>query len=412
MKLGNDVSQAELPTPLELTKAGRDISVTERGSFRSCRRRWHLDTIQNWTPRQPQWALTFGTGIHAALEAYYKAQRLEDDLDPEEQMFTEFDVWYDEEEKNLANELGPLFTSEAQQEFYDLGGMGVTMLENYLKFDALTQKKDPWEILAVEGEGITPGQVGYDLFPGNPYNDDAMPIVRNGRVMVPIVDPETKEVIQPVTYLTGRIDLIVQRKSPYKGIWVVDHKTTGSQPNDRGIDFEDQITGYSYIIFRLLGIIIRGTIFNYLVKQLPKEPRINKTKPYLSAAKDQLCLAPAYREALLAYDLMDTRGKILSAAHAECYEALLSKGWDPYFKRFSVQRNQYEIEAYEHQVFDQLEDMRETYENPERKAYPNKSAWHCPSCAMAPVCQAMDDGSDWEDVIEHRYMQAPDRKAV
>ncbi len=104
------------------------------------------------------------------------------------------------------------------------------------------------------------------------------------------------------------------------------------------------------------------------------------------------------------------KGSIASEKHAACYAALLTTGWDPYFRRFEVQRNMHEIQSFERRLYQEYEDMREVYGDEER-AYPNPSTWHCPSCPVAPICQAMEDGSDVEGIIESRYMQAPDRKS-
>lgn len=395
--------------PLDLTRSARDISVTERGSFRSCRRRWRLETIDNLAPTAPAWAFEFGTGIHAALETYYeiaagwnrKAKRVKDPIDL---VHSVFEKWYHEIDHEQAILLGGLYTDAAKDELWDMRNLGMTMLTNYAEFSSDRAESDPWEIVAIEGRGAS------KLGKGNPYGKAAQAIIREGRVLVPIVDPTTKRPLTGVPYLSGRIDLIVRRRGK---LWVVDHKTTATQPNDRGIDFEDQITGYSYIVWRLTGVLVRGTMFNYLVKQIPKEPRrINPTKDNptgLSTAKDQLCLARDYRKALIDGGIM-VRGNIASPKHADCYSALLATGWDPYFKRFEVQRNMHEIQSFERRLYQEYHDMREVYGDEER-AYPNPSVWHCPSCPVAPICQAMEDGSDVEGIIESRYMQAPDRKS-
>src|SRR4051812_23729649 len=60
-------------TPLELTRSVRDISVTERMAFRTCRRQWYLTTIENLEPRGTiNWNFEFGTGLHTGLEAFYR----------------------------------------------------------------------------------------------------------------------------------------------------------------------------------------------------------------------------------------------------------------------------------------------------------------------------------------------------
>lgn len=178
---------------------------------------------------------------------------------------------------------------------------------------------------------------------------------------------------------------------------------------------DDQITGYDYTFWRWTGIVPRGTFFNYLIKQLPKEPRFvqtNKGNPSgLSTAKDQLTIPEAYREAMVEHDLITSDGKVLSPKHAECYEALLNMGWDRFFKRIPIPRNTHELDSFERRLIYEHEDILDVIARPAEKAYPHLSQYNCPGCSMMPICQAMEDGSDFADVIEHRFKVAKDRKA-
>lgn len=403
--------------PLELTKTARDVSVTERGQFRTCRRRWVLETIDNLTPKAPSWALEFGTGVHGALEAFYEALALEKD-DPVDQALLAMEAWHKEIEKSQKKELGSLYSNAVADELWDFLLLGEAMLNNYAEFAADKEREDPWEVLAIEGKEpggkiIRPETFGEGWDP--PYGASAHPFIHEGRILCPIVNPRTGRRLPGGPFLSGRLDLIVRRARRNNTLWVVDHKTTGSSPSDRGLDFDDQVTGYSYLMWRLTGVIPRGTIFNYLVKQVPKEPRIislttKNPEGKLSTAKDQLCLASDYRRVMLERGLMKRDGKMLSPEHADCYEGLLAKGWDPYFRRFEPQRNEDEVLHFEERLHQEYLDILDVYEHPE-KQYPNPSTWWCPSCSVNSICQAMEDGSDVEGIIESRYMQAPDRKA-
>lgn len=396
--------------PLDLTKTARDVSVTERGAFRTCRRRWVLEVLENLTPKAPMWALEFGTGIHSAMELLYAAG-----IDSDEAVADAIgglEEWHDGMEESQREVLGGLFTSAVEDELWDLLIMGRGMMENYTEFAREQAYDDPWEVIAIEGKDldgqvVSPETFGKDIDP--PYGKTAHPFIHEGRILVPIVHPETNRCLPGRPYLSGRLDLIVRRAKRNNTLWVVDHKTTASSPSDRGLDFDDQITGYSYIMWRLTGVIPRGTIFNYLVKQEPKPPRVG-VKGNLSYAKDQLCLARDYREALLEHGLMDKQGRIESENHAECYTALLAKGWDPYFKRFEPTRNTHEVLSFEARLYEEYQDMRSVHRH-RNKAYPNLSTWWCPSCSVAPICQAMEDGSDVLGIIDARFMQAPDRKS-
>lgn len=401
-------------TPLELTTSLRDVSVTELGAWRTCRRRYHLEVIENLEPKQPSWALSFGTGMHTALELYYLAQsglsdpRVDPDVDPIQLAKIGFDEWYSETYDEVMKNLGKLWTPEIGEEINELHTMGETMLEHYPTYEA-TSKTTFSEIVAIEGNGMN--QFENKRPKGYPKEADVI-VHPSGRCMVPIVNPHTKEPIEynggPV-YLTARLDMLVHRPRPFTGLWVWDHKTARQQPSNRGLDFDEQTTGYCYVVWRLTGTAPRGAIFNYLIKNVPQEPRRLKNGE-LSSAKDQRTTPDQYREALIE-DGLYKQGKVTSAKHAECLAALLSKGWDPYFQRFEPRRNLFELESFESRLVYQYQDMTDTFEN-EEKRYPNLSTWWCPTCSVAPICQAIEEGSDHEDVIEHRFQQSEDRKAV
>lgn len=414
--------KTKLPTPLELTQTLRDVSVTERGGFRTCHRRWHLEVIENLVPKAPQWALEFGTGMHSALEAYYYQHHMgptRNATDPLVAAQNAFEEWHLDMDKRFQKELQGLYNEDVRTELRDMFDMGTSMLELYPKYESMT--KVIWQdVLAVEGAGM-------DKFvnkrpKGYPSSADVI-VHESGRCMVPIVNPFTKEPIEyeggPV-YLTARIDLLVERATPHKGLWIVDHKTSSGQPSDRGLDFDDQVTGYCYVVWRLTGKMPRGVIFNYLIKNAPKEPRWiqgnknngphNDEGQALSTAKDQLTTPDQYRDALKSIGLYK-RGKVTSDAHAECLNGLLAKGWDPFFRRFEPRRNLSEIQSFEHNLVFEYQDMVDAYEN-EDKRYPNLSTWWCPGCSVASICQAMNEGSDWEDVAQRSYMQGEDRKAL
>jgi hypothetical protein len=399
-----------LPTPLELTQQLLDISVTERGQFRTCRRRWWYSVIENLQPRlSDDFALQFGTGIHDALEAFYRSRssrprRVEASIEA-------FEAW-SKREKEAA------IDNDAFERVLEYEELGHHMLLGYFNYDkvAPVQLGKP---LAVEGIALPGSQLKPKLPAGYPK---AAAVVRHesGRLLVPVVDPDTKQPLndpdlnRPV-FLSMRLDLITQRESPKKGIWITDHKTASSAPSDKGIDYDDQITGYCYGTWRWLGQIPRGVVYNSLIKQIPKEPRMVQGKRkdeglVLSTAKDQLTTPDLYQAALIEQGLMK-RGRILSEEHALCMGALLARGWDPFFRRYEVMRNAHELESFEHHLVNEYRDMVEAYDDP-AKRYPNRSTWTCPRCPVNKICLAIEDGSDAEFVIDHQFVVGPDRKAA
>jgi hypothetical protein len=373
-----------------------------------------LTTIENLQPKQTDdFAFSFGTGIHSALEAYYKSQAKE--RTRRNRAFGAFKTWVDTMREATRDD------NEAFGRVLDHAVLGDAMLENYFEFDE-TAKIKLGEPLAVEGHILPSAFKERLLVPSRP---DGYPIqadvIRHpsGRLLCPIVDPESLEPITfngQVVYLTARIDLLTERKTPKLGIWVDDHKTSASAPSDRGVDFDDQVTGYCYVVWRWLGIIPRGVVMNYLIKETPKEPRIVQSRKKgedfaLSTAKDQLTTPRLYREALKEWGLISESGRIATDAHADCLDALLTRGWDPFFQRLEVTRNEQELISFEHHLINEYNDMRWAYDDHDL-LYPNRSRWHCPGCPVNRICQALEDGSDADHIADSLYVQAPDRKAV
>lgn len=404
-------------TPQEATNNLWDVSVTERIGFRTCRRRWWLETIENLAPRMPVWALEFGTGMHSALEEFYNTRSMK-------KAHKVLEKWYVKEEKRASeNELQGLpGADELLQELWELKELGHEMLDNYVKYEKQA-KIQLGKVLAVEGK-FKKGVKFKNKPPKGYPKEAAVELHPSGRLLVPIVDPESKKPFIQVpengekymggkVYLTGKIDLLTERATPKKGIWVVDHKTAAQAHQDDGLEFDDQVTGYCYIVWRWTGVIPRGVVYNDLIKQVPKGPRVVRDGKALSYAKDQLTTADQYREALLEFGHMQKKGgEIYSEKHAECLEALLVRGWDPFFRRFEPVRNEEQLLSFERRLAEEHWDMAEARENPLSKVYPNPMVMNCRGCSMKRVCLAMEDGSDAQGIIDVEYIVGRDRKAV
>lgn len=392
------VPRTPLPTPLQATQDLIDVSVTERNQFRECRRRWFLETIDNLEPiGVSQVALSFGTGVHAALEAYYHAGGLED------AMWGGWAEW-----KEGIRELTD--AGEDWEALLELIDVGEIMLNNYQVYEQQTSTK-VGRILQVEGL-TRPGEADLPNDGPDGYPESAR-VTRHssGRFQCPIVDPLTKEPLDRdgrVPLLTARLDLLAERSTPRKGLWPVDHKTAASPPNDRGLDFDDQVTGYCYVTWRRTGIVPRGVLYNVLIKAVPEVPRILKSGS-LSTAKDQNTTPDLYREALQQHGLM-RGGRVTSDKHGECLEAMLVRGWDNFFRRFEPTRNLDELVSFERRLVAEYRDMAAAKDDVSY-VYPSPNPRRCPYCPVSPLCQAMEDGSDAESVLASRFRQSPDRKA-
>ena len=411
-------------TPLEKTQEVLDISATERSTFKTCRRRWELQVLENLQPViPPTFEYEFGAGIHRALEAYYfnvanipaYPDAKETYERPLEGALTAWDDWYQETDKRFATakEYDSEIIDQALNKLVELADLGEEMLRGYHRY---SDEHDDFTIHAIEGMLTPAGQswlkkhwedrehIADNSKNGVTYHEPSR------RLLVPILNPKTQLPAPGNPVLSCRLDLVVNKIDPgNRGIWIYDHKSAASIPSDRGMDFDDQVTSYLYTYWRWLGIIPRGFCFNLLAKQIPKPPRILKNGS-LSTAKDQLTTADAYREELIKQGLMLKDGTVTSEEHEHAYEALLSHGWDRFFDRQYVTRSKLELIHFEQRLFEEWQDMSDCFSG-DLSMYPNLSRFHCPNCQVNSICQAIEDGSDYEDIIDHNYMQKPDRKS-
>jgi CRISPR/Cas system-associated exonuclease Cas4 (RecB family) len=332
-------------------------SVTERGQFRDCKRKWHLETVERLAPNSGvPWPLLFGNAMHGALEEYYGASFPERDLQAARKRlgeeFTKIDNDLQQEYGGLYQYLG----SEIDEHWE----LGCGMLNNYDLFDR------------------HPTVTGHQTFTW----DEVIDVAIEDRAFVEILDPDTRKPLPGRPLLSGKIDLVVRKG---KDIWIVDHKTYQKRQSSRALDVDDQLTAYAYIYWRLTGVVPRGCVYNVLIKDLPTEPKLLKpTKkdpgPALSQNRSQKTTHDAYLAALEEYGVEDL------SAYTDYLRDLKAKGWSEFFTREPVNRTLDELMSFE-----------------ERSRYPNPSQRTCGSCSALNICRSMEERGDVDYVRETQY---------
>jgi len=335
--------------------------VTERGAFRDCRRRWYLDTVERLAPRsQVAWALHFGTIIHTGLEAYYRSGRVVTD------MLDAFKAEWQEIDDTLARDYGGMYTLGIEEEWWGYYLLGEGMLLNYDAYD----RREGWF-------------------------DEVIEVNIEERGFVPIRDLRGRR-LGGRPLLSGRIDLVVRKGDDF---WVWDHKTAAQKPSYQALDLDDQGTGYCYITWKSLGIIPRGFLYNVLLKRLPKEPVLLKSTGMLSTDKSRLMTYEKFMSAIKEHDHDP-------AWYSDHLEELLNRGYDDFFKRDTSIRNLQQLQQFEKRVYLEYRDMREVIRHP-NLAYPNPNQRNCPSCAVLPICHAMEENGNVEAMREMYVVQEP-----
>ncbi len=345
-------------------------TITERGSFRSCRRQWYLEVQERLAHRdRVAWPLIFGEAIHTGLETYYRNNRRN-----VKTAVAAFKRAWRATGAELQESYGGLF-ARLEPEWSDWLDKGTRMLIYYDMYDR--QAEFDWDaVLHVNIEK----RAFVDILNLEGY---------------PVEDQDSRL----RALLSGRIDLVVERKD---GIWIVDHKTAASAYDARALDVDDQLTGYCYIYWRLTGEVPRGAIYNALIKDPPGPPRLLKDG---SLSKD--------KSQRTTYDLYLAEIKTLKldkADYTDILEYLKEKSWKQFFVRDGLTRNLEELKSFEKRLYYEYQDMKSVIRSPDR-AYPNPSQRTCPGCSMIPLCQAMEEmNPEW--VRENMYETVPPRTTI
>lgn len=318
------------------------VSVSDLGSFSECPRQWRLQTF--WQPQKPSPHFWIGRVVHAGLAGYYKTHRnYEKGLEALQR----------EAETSLADleKTFKFIWPEISPEFDEFYGNAVAYYTNYCVFD-YDEPLDGEPVLVEEKFTIPLGEWG----------------------------------------IVGVIDLVLKRSDGY---WLVDHKTASSDFSSGGVDLDEQMTAYAWILLQKKGIMPRGIVYNVILKDLPRPPEVLKSGK-LSVNKSQKTVEALFRDSLAQLE-QDP------AEYEEYLKYLHEKGWKGFFSRHYSTRNNAELEAFAKRARLKAMYIIGAYEDPSL-AYANPSSFRCGYCSFASVCKAMDDGGDPQAILDARFM--------
>lgn len=350
-------------TPARVTRF--HASATERANFRTCRRRWYLQDVEHMVPKDNvTWYLIFGDCMHAAMDAYYRYNRNLTDAE------TAFEQAWQREDAELQAKFANFYRMGIEEEWEEHRVKGLEILRHYHTFDR-----------------------------AHPFFDEVVDLAIEERGFVDILDAKRKH--QPgFPLLSGRIDLVVRRK---RDLWVVDHKALAYAPTIKYLDIDDQLTAYCYIYWRLTGEKPKGGMYNVLIKDPPKFPRLLKDGK-LSKDKSQRTTFELYLQMIhdLGLNVKD---------YEEHLNWLSSKGWSQFFIRDQSERNMDQMLEFEQHLFHEAGDMQRVLASPQL-AYPNPTQYTCGGCAVLPICQSMEERGNVEWVRDHGFRQDPPRVEI
>lgn len=329
------------------------VSTSDRQVFKRCRRKWDLSN-RNRQSLQPISAvvagpLWLGTGFHFAMEDYYGYNEFKSPVKA-------FEAFVKSHRR-----------SELPEGYDELTDLATGMLQYYMNH-WLPQHGEAFETLWV---------------------DDIPQVEVNVRIPLDIAPPPGYDAVEySITFDRVAID-------EYDRIIIVDYKTTGKAYEVGRLEQDPQVSSYFWAGQLLYGRAIEGACWMEFLKAVPHPPEVLKSGE-LSQNKQQYTTASIYRETLMEY-----YGKIPQSyvPFLNYLASLETPEGDRYVKREFVYRNADFARNVERQIFEEIYDMID----PNIRIYPNPTRDCQWDCNYRPISLAMDDGSDYEYMIQSEF---------
>jgi len=327
----------------------RLLTVSEISCFKDCNQRWWFRYVMNRAARRTAHALWFGTTIHTALEAYWKARKASRCLTGDVQHLD-----------------AALATLPADADPYDLVRMKV-MLSAYAAM---------WN--------PTSAVVRYTELPFN----------------LPLIDPRTG-LEHPVFRRAGKIDLVLAYRD---GSILVEHKTTTQDASDssvyrRRLTIDEQLSHYTAAL-DAMRLPVAKIVYDVLdkpdLRPLLKTPSLRWTKAFTPKATKKNPNPVTVEPRLYA-------GQRTGDETMEAFAKRLLTKWmetpSDYIFQIGVERLKHQREEWLDQVWAQAEIMAFALEH----GYAPRNSRSCSnhfgtSCDYLPVCEGtarIDDDSKY-----------------
>lgn len=155
------------------------------------------------------------------------------------------------------------------------------------------------------------------------------------------------------------------------------------------------ITGNCWAAWRLYGVQVAGVVYQQFIKRIPALPKV------LATGKVSTDVRQATSASLYAKLLVDMYGGLDTAPNENIIalnkiRMTEDEDKDRFIVRHRVERNERQLISFEQKVLMELEDIA----NPNLPLYPNATKDCDYMCPLQAACIAMDDGSDWESVLD------------
>lgn len=341
-----------------------ELHTSDRILFKRCRRKWNFRSPLRmhlvYTDGAENKNLWTGSGLHFGLEDFHGFKRF---ASPDLAVEAYFAAFKPEEKPIEADDMLGLLAG--MLDYYQM------WLENREVF------KTVW------------------------LPDPAAGQVPQVEVQFRITMPELSNRVGKTVYYQGAFDRLAEDEES-RGWWVEDYKTAASIDVDK-LETDPQISAYSWaadVVYEQFGKRIEGVLYTQFAKKVPQLPE-PLVKGGFSKNKAQKTTYRMYRRAL-----MDAYGKIPPE-----YNDILSKfaenetvEGDAFIRRDRVYRNDYSRATAYQQIMQEAVEMLD----PDIAIYPNPTRDCKWDCEFRTVCLAMDDGGDWESLVETMFEKKGD----
>lgn len=329
-----------------------NISVSEIDSFLRCRRAWDLTSNSRQSLRHkttPKMFFVVGSGVHAAIEAQADGE------DP----LVGFERFVESER-------------ESRRKAYE-SAVG----------------SSPWaiEVEDFESSVLLARQLVSQYFAHygaeNPLESHGLKYVATE---VPFSIP-----LGDGTNFVGTFDAVATDIATESKFFLVENKTAGRKPKMEDFWRRNQPIGYAWAFRELTGETPAGILYNGILKQLIKEPKVLKSGA-LSTDKSALVTYQSFMQALIAggYDLKKYVDYVAFLSERD------ARGDDRFFFREMHSYSNYELDQWGINMVLTASDMTTG-----PLLYTNRLS--CDFCLVRDICEAQDLGEDVEQVVSTRY---------
>lgn len=336
------------------------IHISDIRTFRSCRRKWDWSSAlgRNLEPTVPYIPFFTGRAIHHCLEMYYGPKHIP--LDKSLDQFLS-------DEKSEIDKIGALWPSE-ETSFAEQIDMMRGLLFHYklwVEHDHKMYSDENLEFIALEEEFDVP-------------------------MLLPSGRPTKK------MRLGGRFDGVVKH-IPTGEYFIWECKTTRSISElINSLANDEQCGAYMYAASKMLGVPIKGVLYNMMRKKVPTKPALlqdgmlsHSTKTDCTAFFFVQCIHELYP---------DWSTDTIQGFYGPLLEVLRDKE-QAFFMRFPIYRTPYEIDGLMKNIYYTGLEMI----NPRTVRYPAPGWLNCTMCHFRSPCITMNAGGEYEVLLREEF---------